>query len=445
VEIAPENPRYSSVGGWILEGGELLKYVGRAVGALDIPQGITKIPAQILAYQEYITQIAIPEGVREIEDYAFTNCTMLRRVSLPLTLEVIGHEAFFSCVRLERVSLPPGLKSIGRYAFNNCAALRSIAIPDSVEDIGYNAFTFAGSIWTSGDWDPFEPTPTDLIVRSSERSVGRWAAWAASVLWADAYDADAKPVREARYNPDGTGAIALLTADDAKAAIPLRESPDAGAKAVASFDNGTPVTIDERGAAPSGWEYVTIGPYGGYVRSGELTETEPLTGLAKVLYASLSMAESPPDAITMYEYPSPLSAQSFDAPWSDAEALQVLDNMGTWLKVRWQNSYTGYIPANKLDMFAYNPFVRYYTERDYAIVKNPDTRDRLNLRDRPSRNGRAFGKYFNGTQVLITKEVDDDWFAVTMPDGTKGYMMKQYLERLPGYYERLINKYSGEG
>lgn len=66
----------------------------------------------------------------------------------------------------------------------------------------------------------------------------------------------------------------------------------------------------------------------------------------------------------------------------------------------------------------------------YALVDNPDPKDRLHLREEPDRSSRSLGKYYNGTPVAIHR-VKDDWVHVTVIDcgwTQSGWMMKKYLD-----------------
>ena len=81
---------------------------------------------------------------------------------------------------------------------------------------------------------------------------------------------------------------------------------------------------------------------------------------------------------------------------------------------------------------------------DFYIVSNPDIRDRLNLRDQPSKNGRSLGKYFSGTQAVIVEWRDDEWLHVRLPDGSEGYMMSEFM-LLPSLYDLNVDEESPNG
>lgn len=73
-----------------------------------------------------------------------------------------------------------------------------------------------------------------------------------------------------------------------------------------------------------------------------------------------------------------------------------------------------------------------------AVVNNPDSADRLNLRAEPRQSAESLGKYYNGVQVQILENVDNDWVRVRIGKVgiSEGYMMKQYLS---SGVESLVN------
>ncbi|MBQ8161512.1 MAG: SH3 domain-containing protein [Clostridia bacterium] len=66
----------------------------------------------------------------------------------------------------------------------------------------------------------------------------------------------------------------------------------------------------------------------------------------------------------------------------------------------------------------------------YAMVINPDPKDRLHLREKNDRDSRSQGKYYTGTPLLVL-ETKKDWVHVSVgritDGGQSGWMMKKYL------------------
>ena len=68
-------------------------------------------------------------------------------------------------------------------------------------------------------------------------------------------------------------------------------------------------------------------------------------------------------------------------------------------------------------------------DRDgWAVVNNPDSKDRLHLRTAPKKGADSLGKFYNGTPVQVIEELGD-WCHVRIGlDGhLEGYMMTRYL------------------
>lgn len=66
----------------------------------------------------------------------------------------------------------------------------------------------------------------------------------------------------------------------------------------------------------------------------------------------------------------------------------------------------------------------------YARVNNPDPKDRLHLREKPSRESKSLGKYYSGSPVIVHR-VQGDWVLVSAIGngwGQSGWMMKKYLD-----------------
>ena len=65
----------------------------------------------------------------------------------------------------------------------------------------------------------------------------------------------------------------------------------------------------------------------------------------------------------------------------------------------------------------------------YAMVVNPQSTDRLHLRELADKGSRSQGKYYTGTPVGVSAQ-DGDWTLVAFGDWNswrRGYMMKRYL------------------
>ena len=105
----------------------------KAMTALAIPNGVTKIGRGTFYGCESLTTVSIPDGVTKIGRSAFYGCTSLASVSIPASMTEIGSGAFAGCTSLATVSIPATVTTIGSYAFKGC---------DDIETVQYRG-TFA--------------------------------------------------------------------------------------------------------------------------------------------------------------------------------------------------------------------------------------------------------------------------------------------------------------
>lgn len=90
---------------FVIENGVLVKYKGKG-DEVVVPDGVTKIDAEVFRKKSKITSVVVPEGVREIGDFAFQECTKLERVLLPQSLEMVRKGAFDYCRSLTELIFP---------------------------------------------------------------------------------------------------------------------------------------------------------------------------------------------------------------------------------------------------------------------------------------------------------------------------------------------------
>ena len=98
----------------------------------------------------------------------------------------------------------------------------------------------------------------------------------------------------------------------------------------------------------------------------------------------------------------PLEGAIGSHPWSDIT------------KIDWQSMPQNYTEA----MSALDTSV-------WAVVHNPNPKDRLNLREKNSASSGSLGKYYNGTPVRVLSR-GEEWTKVEIL-GVRGYMMTKYL------------------
>lgn len=120
--------------------GVLVRYSGKGVDKVVIPEGVTEIGDNAFKSNINFHSVVIPEGVKSIGEYAFYACYGLKEVSLPQSLEVIGDCAFNQCQYIEKIEIPTGLKKLGNSAFSGCWNLKDIEIPQGIKSIGDRVF-----------------------------------------------------------------------------------------------------------------------------------------------------------------------------------------------------------------------------------------------------------------------------------------------------------------
>lgn len=122
---------------------------------VEIPEGVTSIPASVFSGRKTLEEVIIPSTVLTIEASAFKGCSALRSIDIPENVAVIGEYAFHNCPALTEINIPDNGISIGKSAFANCTALTEIVLPESIGTTGANIFancTALTSVTIPGGW-----------------------------------------------------------------------------------------------------------------------------------------------------------------------------------------------------------------------------------------------------------------------------------------------------
>lgn len=109
---------------------------GKRATSIEIPDGITTIPAYAFKGCQGLNKITIPDSVTTINSYAFSECSDLKEIIIPKSVTTMQNYAFSDCASLTNVIIEEGIESIPWYAFQNCENLTSITFPNSVKKIG---------------------------------------------------------------------------------------------------------------------------------------------------------------------------------------------------------------------------------------------------------------------------------------------------------------------
>lgn len=396
--VAEGNPRFAVQNGVLLDmESNTARYAFDAKkGSVVIPPRSTRVASDIMGFRTVET-VSLPLSVLEIQDGAFEECVSLRHLQLPPTLKHIGKSAFAHCISLEVLQLPAALETIDAWAFYDCSSLREIHFPDNIKAIDMTAFNCVGN----------------PVVYAKEGTVGHRYALSRGMRWAEP---GGDPVQ---LTPTAPEAAALLSAQ----AILVK--PDDTAHVVAECGAGEIVFL---GDIKDGWHEVTYGLHTGYLPLDVLEPMNQHTSL--VSYTEISAYFWFGIWPDVYSYPC-FEATSVDT--YDNTVYDVLYTTGAWLLCD-----MGY------DMgYAYYPIykdVPWCTEdgsdRQYGVVVNEFSDERLNLFEKPDQAAASLGKYFSGTQVEILDSLQepyeicpDTWYKVEV-DGKQGYMLSDFVQTL---------------
>ena len=384
-----------------IESGTLIFHPRGEDKVVTVPKGTKRIATSVFADDRELVSVSLPIGLEEIGDSAFSNASALTSISLPVTLLRIGDYAFYGCISLERAALPPGLQSIGDVAFMSCGSLQSIYIPASVGEIGEAAF---------GD----NPQMTITVARGSGfaalAQTGKPPVDPLGVpypynFWTF-YGDELPPPAVIVRNPN---------ADDL---LELFDTPSATSGLIASYPNGTTaLLLSDEGE----WLYVRIGYTYGYLRADRVARTDGLYPLFTPLEAELI---GPTAVMAM-----PFALDEAKENLETGVRLSILATRGTWYYAApiYDNglSEPSFIQTNQVRITLYEDGG---TGGQYAIVNNPNPRDRLHLREKPSRDSQSLGRFFNGTQLEVLSE-QKGWVRVRV-DGLEGHMMAEFVQRV---------------
>lgn len=120
---------------------------GKYTGKLEIPQGVTSISWQCMAFCENITEVVLPESFTVINTQAFYGCSGLKQIIIPESVTTIYTEAFRGCTGLQEVLIPTKVTEVGEGLFWG-TNLKKGGYPDAISNpfgedvvsIGYDAY-----------------------------------------------------------------------------------------------------------------------------------------------------------------------------------------------------------------------------------------------------------------------------------------------------------------
>lgn len=118
-------------------------FAGSMIESIEIPQGLTTIPAFAFTNCEKLGSIVIPDGITAIGDCAFSG-SGLKSVIFQGDIETMGVYLFYGCKELTDVKLSEQFKRIESSMFAECEKLTNISFSEQLESIGDQAFSNTG-------------------------------------------------------------------------------------------------------------------------------------------------------------------------------------------------------------------------------------------------------------------------------------------------------------
>lgn len=209
----------------------------------------------------------------------------------------------------------------------------------------------------------------------------------------------------------------------------LRASAKSGATSLGQYENGTTVEVLE---ASGDWYLVNTWDQSGYMHKDYLLLDSnvpvPVSLDVGILIGESGMNNSFPLRV----FPSS-NAQLSYIPFTPYQTIvQILGKAGTFYRIE-VNGQQGFIPTQ----WVVAGSTQITSATAYAVIKNPNVRDRLHLRKSASRESNSLGQYFNGTQVqlLNSNELTLSQFAYNNAKGwahvrignKDGYMLLEFL------------------
>lgn len=118
-------------------------------------------------------------------------------------------------------------------------------------------------------------------------------------------------------------------------------------------------------------------------------------------------------------------AQSTDSSslglYANESTVRVFGVSETWCHVQTEDGNVGFMLREQL-----SPVLEYQKSSNSAVVNNPNSIGRLNLRTKPSQEAPSLGKYYSGTSVEVLSGDENGWTKVRFHT-LEGYMMTKSM------------------
>lgn len=223
------------------------------------------------------------------------------------------------------------------------------------------------------------------------------------------------------------GTTAVVNNPDPNDRLNLRTKPSQDAPTLGKYYNGTwlEVLSDEK----DGWVKVRIIDLEGYMMARFLVTPDQLPiGAATV--PTVKIQNSGGSGLNLRKAQSMRSASL--GLYQNGSTVRVFGVSETWCHVQTEDGSVGFMLRERL-----SPVLEYRKSGDVsdgagrpgsntAVVNNPNSIDRLNLRTKPSQDAPTLGKYYSGTVVEVLGGDQNGWTKVRFHT-LEGYMMTKYL------------------
>lgn len=219
------------------------------------------------------------------------------------------------------------------------------------------------------------------------------------------------------------GTTVIVNNPNAADRLNLRTQPSQDAPTLGKYYNGTYLQAlsDEK----DGWVKVRIFDLEGYMMADFLTDQEHLEPGAATI-PTVKIANAGGTGLNLRKEQS-LSSTSLGL-YPNGATVRVFGVSETWCHVQTEDGNVGFMLREHL-----SPLLEYQNSgsasqitADTAVVNNPNSIDRLNLRALPSQDAPTLGKYYSGTVVEVLSVEQGGWTKVRL-QALEGYMMTKYL------------------
>ncbi len=193
----------------------------------------------------------------------------------------------------------------------------------------------------------------------------------------------------------------------------LRAQPSTSSATMGGYYSGVTATVLEYTNA--NWVKVQIGNRVGYMLRTYLQFGASYVASAIPTYQAVQN-------ISLYNTPTDYYAMG---TFASGARVELLGFIGDVWHVRVNNSVMGFLknPTGSLKQLT-GPW---YAGGATAVISQPKSTSKLNLRQQPDSNSRSLGLYYNGVVVRVLDENTEGWAHVRI-GAQEGYMMKAYLK-----------------